>query len=204
MIQAPFSSAIAAQPRHDTFLTTKAVVRENQENDGQTGSCAWTKQCLRKKGAGGWQSLDLRKFMAGWHSSPSQWVKRQETSVEIKQIQCVCTAVAVWLANKWQTDKQEELDQDSRESKKRTKKKGKPSYGGTRSGGRASLRGGWMDWKKKGCMGGCMQGMVPELGALVASDRLTPRTRFRLPAETSSKTPPRPRSCGRSGTEEGV
>ena len=27
--------------------------QKNQENDGQTGSDAWTSQCLRKKGGGG-------------------------------------------------------------------------------------------------------------------------------------------------------
>ena len=59
MIQPPFSSAIAAQLHHVRFLTTKAVVRKHQENDGQTGSLAWTRQCLRKgEGGGGYRYSD--------------------------------------------------------------------------------------------------------------------------------------------------
>ena len=50
MIQLPFPSTIKAQPRNVTFLTRKAVVRRIQKNDGQTGSCAWTRQCLDKGG----------------------------------------------------------------------------------------------------------------------------------------------------------
>ena len=48
MIQPPFLSTIAAQPCHVIFLTTKSVVRKNQENNSQTGSRAWTGQSLHK------------------------------------------------------------------------------------------------------------------------------------------------------------
>ena len=44
MIHFPFT--IEAQPRNVTFLTIKTVVRKIPKNDGQTGSCAWTRQCL--------------------------------------------------------------------------------------------------------------------------------------------------------------
>ena len=50
MIQLPFPSTIEAQPRNVTFLTIKTVVRKIQKNDGQVGSCAWTRQCLDKGG----------------------------------------------------------------------------------------------------------------------------------------------------------
>ena len=63
MTQLPFPSTIEAQPRNVTFLTMKIrnvtfltikiVVRKIQKNDGQTGSCAWTRQCLDKGGGGG-------------------------------------------------------------------------------------------------------------------------------------------------------
>ena len=43
MIQLPFPSAIEAQPCSVTFLTIKTMVRKIQKNDGQTGSCAWTR-----------------------------------------------------------------------------------------------------------------------------------------------------------------
>ena len=46
MIQLPFPSTIEAQPRNITFKNIKTVVRKIQENYGQTGSCAWTRQCL--------------------------------------------------------------------------------------------------------------------------------------------------------------
>ena len=46
MIQLPFPYTIKAQPRNVTFLTIKTEVRKNQKNDGHTGSCAWTRQCL--------------------------------------------------------------------------------------------------------------------------------------------------------------
>ena len=52
MTQLPFPSTIEAQPRNITFLTIKTMVRKIQKNDGQTGSCAWTRQCL-DKGRGG-------------------------------------------------------------------------------------------------------------------------------------------------------
>ena len=52
MIQLPFPSTIEAQPRNVTFLTIKTVVRKIQKNDGQTGSCVWTRQCLDKGGGG--------------------------------------------------------------------------------------------------------------------------------------------------------
>ena len=47
MIQLPLPSTIGAQPPHGTILTTKTTVRKNQENDGPTGSRAWTSPCLR-------------------------------------------------------------------------------------------------------------------------------------------------------------
>ena len=50
MIQLPFPSTIEAQTRNVTFLTIKSVVRKIQKIDGQTGSCAWTRQCLDKGG----------------------------------------------------------------------------------------------------------------------------------------------------------
>ena len=52
MIQLPFPSTIEAQPRNVTFLTIQTVVRKIQKNDGQTGSCAWTRQCLDRGGGG--------------------------------------------------------------------------------------------------------------------------------------------------------
>ena len=61
MIQPPFPSTIGAQPRHVTFLTTKTVVRKNQENDGQTGLRAWTSQCLRNAGVTPNQKTDKCK-----------------------------------------------------------------------------------------------------------------------------------------------
>ena len=51
MIQPPFPSTIGAQSHPVAFLTTKAAVRKNQENDGQ-GRHAWTSPCLRKGGGG--------------------------------------------------------------------------------------------------------------------------------------------------------
>ena len=52
MIQLPFPFTIEAQPRNVTFLTIKTVVRKIQKNNGQTGSCAWTRHCLDKGGEG--------------------------------------------------------------------------------------------------------------------------------------------------------
>ena len=52
MIQLPFPSTTAAQPHNVTFLTKKTVVRKIQKNDGQMGSCAWTRQCLDGGGGG--------------------------------------------------------------------------------------------------------------------------------------------------------
>ena len=52
MIQLPFPSTIEAQPCNVTFLTRNTVVRKIQKKDGQTGSCAWTRQCLDKGGGG--------------------------------------------------------------------------------------------------------------------------------------------------------
>ena len=52
MMQLPFPSTIEPQLCNDTFLTIKTVVRKIQKNDGQTGSCAWTRQCLDKGGGG--------------------------------------------------------------------------------------------------------------------------------------------------------
>ena len=51
MTQLPVPSTIETQPRNVTFLTKKTVVRKIQKNDGQTDSCAWTRQCL--DGGGG-------------------------------------------------------------------------------------------------------------------------------------------------------
>ena len=51
MIQPPCPSTIAPPPSHVIFLTTKIVVRKNQDNSGQMGSCAWTRQCLRIRGS---------------------------------------------------------------------------------------------------------------------------------------------------------
>ena len=48
MIQLPFPSIIEAQLRNVTFLTMKTVVRKIQKHNGQTDSCAWTRQCLDK------------------------------------------------------------------------------------------------------------------------------------------------------------
>ena len=53
MIQLNFPSTIEAQTRTVTFLTIKSVVRKIQKNDDQTGSCAWTRQCLDKGRGGG-------------------------------------------------------------------------------------------------------------------------------------------------------
>ena len=53
MIQLPFPSTIEAQTRNITFLTIKIMVRKIQKNDDQTGSCAWTRQCLDNGGGGG-------------------------------------------------------------------------------------------------------------------------------------------------------
>ena len=61
MIQPPFSFAIAAPRRYFAFLATKTAVRKNQENNGQTGSPTWTRQCLCKGG---------EDFLAGVDASP--------------------------------------------------------------------------------------------------------------------------------------
>ena len=53
MIQLPFPSTIEAQPCNIAFLTIKTVLRKIQKNEGQTSSCAWTRQCLDKGGGGG-------------------------------------------------------------------------------------------------------------------------------------------------------
>ena len=53
MIQLPFPSTNEAQPCNATCLTMQSVVRQIQKNDGQTGSSAWTRQCLDKRGGGG-------------------------------------------------------------------------------------------------------------------------------------------------------
>ena len=52
MTRPPFPSTTEAQPRNVTFLTMKTVVRKIQKNDGQTGSCAWTRQCFDQGGGG--------------------------------------------------------------------------------------------------------------------------------------------------------
>ena len=43
MIQLPFPSTVEPQLRNNTILTITTVVRKIQKNDGQTGSCAWTR-----------------------------------------------------------------------------------------------------------------------------------------------------------------
>ena len=60
MIQLPFPSTIEAQPRNVTFLTIQFVSEKSRKNDGQTGSCAWTRQCL-DKGGGGTPYVQARK-----------------------------------------------------------------------------------------------------------------------------------------------
>ena len=52
MIKPSFPSTSKPQSHNVTFLTIKTVVRKFNQNDGNTGSCAWTKQCLRKGGGG--------------------------------------------------------------------------------------------------------------------------------------------------------
>ena len=53
-------------PRNVTFLTIKTVVRKIHKNDGQTGSCAWTRQCLDRGGGGvGKWKLDKRGTTLG-------------------------------------------------------------------------------------------------------------------------------------------
>jgi len=68
MIQPPFPSTIGAQPRHVALLTTRTVVRNNQ--DGLMGSRAWTGRCLRKEGAYFWalsMSILIHEF---WRPCP--------------------------------------------------------------------------------------------------------------------------------------
>ena len=66
---APFPSAIESQPRNVTFLTIKTVVRKIQKNNGhgQTGSCAWIRQCLDKGGGG---SICTRIHQYYCHATP--------------------------------------------------------------------------------------------------------------------------------------
>ena len=54
MIKPTFPSTSEAQSHNVTFLTIKTVVRKFHQNDGNTGSCAQTRQCLRKGGGGGY------------------------------------------------------------------------------------------------------------------------------------------------------
>ena len=53
---APFSLYDRTTTTHITFLTTKTGIRKNQENDSQTGSRAWTRQCLSTAGTPVWVS----------------------------------------------------------------------------------------------------------------------------------------------------
>ena len=53
MMQPTFPSTSEAQSRNVPFLTTKTVGRKFHQNDGHTGSCAYTRHCLRKWGGGG-------------------------------------------------------------------------------------------------------------------------------------------------------
>ena len=53
MIKPTFPSTSEAQSHNVKFLTIKTVVRKFHQNDGNTGSCAYTRQCLRKGGGGG-------------------------------------------------------------------------------------------------------------------------------------------------------
>ena len=68
MIQLPCPCTIDAQTRNVTLLTIKSVVRKIQKHDGQMGSCAWTRQCLDKRGGGmtisAWQA-----FSCGNHTT---------------------------------------------------------------------------------------------------------------------------------------
>ena len=73
MIQPPFSSAIAAQPCHVTFLTTKTVVRKNQENLGQMGSRAWTRQCFVQGGYFHW--WHFQGLLDALHAQSGPWAK---------------------------------------------------------------------------------------------------------------------------------
>ena len=50
---APFSSAIAAQPRHVTFLTTKTVVRKKPGKQRSDGLLCLDKAVLVQGGGGG-------------------------------------------------------------------------------------------------------------------------------------------------------
>ena len=62
---APVFLCNAAQTRHVTFMTTKTVVRKNQENDSQTGSHALTRQCLCR-GGGGTRGGGVKCSEMGW------------------------------------------------------------------------------------------------------------------------------------------
>ena len=75
MIQPPFPSTIAPQPRHVTFLTTTIVVRKNQENNDQTGTRACTRQCLRRGGGGAVLSAvpSLASSLACWLAGSLQY-----------------------------------------------------------------------------------------------------------------------------------
>ena len=61
MIQLSCPCTIDAQTRNVTLLTI-SVVRKIQKHDGQTGSCAWTRQCLDKRG-GGYDDLSMAGFL---------------------------------------------------------------------------------------------------------------------------------------------
>ena len=49
---APFPLYNRTKTASRRFLTGKIMGRKNQENDSQTGSHAWRRQCLRKGGLG--------------------------------------------------------------------------------------------------------------------------------------------------------
>ena len=57
MIKPPFPYTSEAQSHNVTFLTTKTMVRKFHQNNGNTGSCAWTRQCLRKGGGGSYAAV---------------------------------------------------------------------------------------------------------------------------------------------------
>ena len=73
MIQLTFPSTIEAQTGNVTFLTIKSVVGKIQKNDGQTGSCALTRQCLDRGCWGYW-----------WGSKGHQQWSRKKTRTFLK------------------------------------------------------------------------------------------------------------------------
>ena len=72
MMQLPFPSTMEAQAHSVTFLTIKTVVRKIQKNNSQTGSCAWTRQCLDKGGGNVLQhcGMGAATAFAPWYGPP--------------------------------------------------------------------------------------------------------------------------------------